>query len=662
MLFCPGSLTFNPTDAATCPPLSEQAPALTFAALTAFLSLGGAALFWIRRREPLLAKRDVISAFALSSVTILAGLSSYFGETIPCWAFFALNTAINALVPGIILVRFWGLFARHLRQAEAIGDSTLRSLLHPSNLEQRAASPGGNSELPGDVLYDVPGTSLLRRPAGSPDPRPIAAVRCRVCVRACNAHAALAKAFALRYRIDDPRRSFVLLLTTCVPLTIYFFVRLAVSPARRSSNVGCFYDAADSAVSGLVSILAVATAIPAITNLGQFRDSLFLRIELACQIIIWPPMIAWLLYDFSRPNGSYFSTLKGLYGILLGCFLTLLTALWAPALLSFVHARHARRRVAPVEGQPSQQKASKPPELPAVAPPVVPSDIESVSDSGVLHHPTLPQGRQAAGVAVITATLSISPVGSIVLDERSVAVAVPSILESAALAEMIAVAARFLTPAPTTLELVATLRMPVPSLRQSDRSLTAFAAMLLATGSGMALLEETLRLSLSAELLGFLVDADDLRRGASELMVTVPAEDRRCAPPPAVAHPPPNARLLSHFIGAFAHFLSRYVAHGAPHYVNVGRTALTLLEAARALRLRKPTSGAAVEEVRGALRTLANAEVDVFERVVFEPLVWRMRTHPDLFVDWAAGVLRDLEAHGGSGAPLRAGAAGDGLK
>lgn len=511
------------------------------------------------------------------------------------------------------------------------------------SISPRSTSTGGNVSPPGDVRYDAAGATQPPPPAGDSEPPAEPPARPLFLVRACQTHIARSKAFVMRHRIDDPRRGLVFLLSTCVPFLVFFVVRLAESPSHRSADAGCVYDTADATFAGVVSALILSAAYPAISSLAEHPDSHFLRMELTAQVITWQPVLLWLIFDYSRPNNL--STMKGIYGILIGCLFTLVASLWAPALIACARTQSRSRVMPTADGLPdarARQRLVNSPALLAKAPPATASELESESGSGAPHQLPLPPAQET--VAAPAATPPESPVaGSFVLDDGAVAVAVHSALESVMLCEMSTVAARFLSPAPTMLELVSTLKMPLPSLRQSDRSLSVFAAMLFATGSGMALLEETLRLSLNAELLGFLVDADDLRRGARDLL----AGASTGGPVPALATLPSNARLLSRFVDAFSHFLTRYVAHGAPHYINVGRNALTLMEAARSLRLRRRGfSAAAAADIAGALRSLAAAEVDVFERLVFEPLVWRMRTHPYLFVDWSAEVLRELEEPG----------------
>ena len=105
--------------------------------------------------------------------------------------------------------------------------------------------------------------------------------------------------------------------------------------------------------------------------------------------------------------------------------------------------------------------------MPIIGLPTCPAEAESGSSSGAQPHLTLPPESQSPAVEATAAAVngtpaSDTPIESPALDEHTVDVSVPSMLDSSVLAEMMSVAARFLAPAPTTLELVATLRMPVP--------------------------------------------------------------------------------------------------------------------------------------------------------------------------------------------------------
>lgn len=118
-MFCIGSLTFESV-VGTCPPHHELAVAWTFVTAVAVLSIGGLILCWIRRRSPLVSKRDWLTAIIFVFVTFLALISAFFDRVIPCWAYYPLNYTLASVIPGTLLARLWGMFARHIRQSVAV--------------------------------------------------------------------------------------------------------------------------------------------------------------------------------------------------------------------------------------------------------------------------------------------------------------------------------------------------------------------------------------------------------------------------------------------------------------------------------------------------------------------------------------------------------------
>ena len=93
---CAGAASFDGPD---CPlPLREGTIAWGFVAASSFILTGGTVLFWIRRREPAVAKRDWCNTACFASVAVLAQVSAFLGQSLPCWAFFALNYALAAFI------------------------------------------------------------------------------------------------------------------------------------------------------------------------------------------------------------------------------------------------------------------------------------------------------------------------------------------------------------------------------------------------------------------------------------------------------------------------------------------------------------------------------------------------------------------------------------
>jgi hypothetical protein len=209
---------------------------------------------------------------------------------------------------------------------------------------------------------------------------------------------------------------------------------------------------------------------------------------------------------------------------------------------------------------------------------------------------------------------------------------------------MLQTALRFVFPSPSSDELLATLRMPAAEIRESSRATGLLGALLFATDSGRALLYETLRLDLSAEFLGFLVECEDLRLTADDWFPFV-----AFAGPDASAPLAPDAGqfLLSSISLGLTQLVARYIDFNAPHYVSINSGEAAVLSEAAVLL---PTLlnrageaeavGAAVAAIERVLIALANAEIDVFE-LVADPLRMRLRARPDLFDKWTARVLKD---------------------
>lgn len=348
MASCAGTLTIDPPPGAswTCPlPVDQQIGALAIAATTAFLALGGLFLFWLRRETPLVAKRDWISTLVFFVTTVLANASAYLGKSEPCWSLYALGCAISALIPGVMLARFIGLFTRHLQQAEAVRERTARvSLLGLAGAIEAISRESGSASEPhtshandgvavavtsgirNEVLTaaDSSGTGNETSSDNTSAPLPIS-LPARSTRVACapesgartrlhkwwSAYATLFSSTALRWRLDNPRRSVALILVTGIPWGVYLIIRLAATPSHRSIDTGCGLDGVDIAMSALISALALVPALPAFLILLRVPDVMLLRVELALQMATWPPLIGWLLYDLSLPAGKHLTTLKG---------------------------------------------------------------------------------------------------------------------------------------------------------------------------------------------------------------------------------------------------------------------------------------------------------------------------------------------------------------
>jgi hypothetical protein len=634
MVYCFGTLTFE--SAGTCPLPSAQAVAWFFVGVTSFISVGGVVLFWLRRHRPLVSKRDWVTTSTFVVLTILSLVSVLFDRAMPCWAYFALNYFISALIPGTLLARFWGVYARHVRQAEAVQGLGAET---PPRRERQEAKGVNDASSP---------ASSTRAPEETPRREAPAAAKPSIVVLFWIRHTTFVEHCVLRFGIDKPRRSALISLVTCVPYLVYFLVRLAVSPSHISVDPGCIFDTADVVVSGIISFGSVGTAFSALLSLARMRDALFQRFEVLSQLVIWPPAVAWLLYDLSRPEGQHLTSLKGLYGIVIGCLLTLVVILWLPALASYSRGQEYKDTGAP---QLHRRPGESCDDMTEVSLP------RQKSQRGTLHIPhveadsnpqknVLPSSVAFSSsmedtITVVTVVTSAEASHSRIEHTGSQTAAMTSaLIHSSDLRLMVDTAARFVLPAPAAAEIIATLETPVAMLLSNERSTCIFGAALLATASGRELLNDTLQLCMSAELLGFLVGAVTVRQKAEAYLKSIAAAT------PASDGSEGYARRLSRFVETLARFVSRYVVADAPHYVNIGREALTLQSALQSLSRRRSMSMTAAEPdiVQGALLALTHAEADVFEMVTFEPLRWRMRREARVFAAWSTSVLVNRSA------------------
>lgn len=317
------------------------------------------------------------------------------------------------------------------------------------------------------------------------------------------------------------------------------------------------------------------------------------------------------------------SLTRSTYAIVLGCYLTLIVSVWLPAVMSFSRSGwRSRRRVVPL----TRYETPRP---------------------SYARRPTLLRqlGASAAGRAP-----RVSDPQPFASAER--ATAAPSRLrETASLTSILSAATRFVfSPPPTLDEIMSTLRMRAAVVRRSDRALRIYGAVLFSTAHGRVLLFDALRLDLSAELLGFLVDAGELRSTAEAWLAEVVLDEsiaEETTPMQDV-----KSRLLTSFGVNLNLLVVRYLEFGAPHFVSVGINAVrVLLEASRglaALAQRSTGGGAASNDALGfveaALVAMYNAEVEVFEQMVSEPLEWGVSARPELFDDWAAQTVTALQA------------------
>lgn len=629
-----------------CPiPAHQQGVALGFIAGTLILSAGGLALIGFRRKEPLVFKRGWLNSVLLVFVSALAQVSAYFGSAFQCWAFFVINYALAALLPGLALARFIGLYARHLRQAEAVRatswdhrDAEMRRL----NLF---------TDIQGSIVHDTSAREEAA-PAASVDD----AARRRVAStpRLLHSYAAWIGPLVLRLRIDTPGRGLLATLLTCIPWAAYSIVRFLLPSVRTSSDVGCEVDRGDVAMVAVVSCVGPVLVLPAVWHLALVPDTLLLRFECLVQVACWPPMLAWLLVDSSLPPGQH-TVFKGMYGIVLGCWITLVTAMWIPALATFSESQ--TRPAAPLrvrvsvtrdasaleaaEGQQGLYSTLALPMSRTSASGATSRDhtLQSqVSHASVQSRPSARSSHSRPTPHTDASAATRRPGREVSQRSRRESIAAPVSLPAMSLT-----ISRFVVPPPSVDELLGLLEAPSRCCRESSRAMGLFAAALISTESGRALLYETLRLDLSAEFLGFLMDSEGLRCAAEEWLTEALGGGSDYGGPS-------SSRIIdgmfSDFQTRLGQLVARYVEFSAPHYVSLsGIDAAALVSAARMSAGTQHGVDGTVEVVERVLVAIANAEVDVFEMVI-DPVRVRMRVRPDLFDTWAAAFLRDARCGG----------------
>ena len=651
---CPGAPSFD-EPAGGCPlPLAQQAVALGFVGATLFIVAGGLALFWLQRHDPLVSKRDWVSTLCLAGVTLLTQLSVYVGMSAPCWSYFAMNYTLSAIIPGLMMCRFFGIYARHLRQdtlQRTARGSIIRLSFVALNIPEPLATTVNLRTPPAPSFGDF---AENEGPKGGPrttgcdpsiDPVPPRQTR-------LDAYASWLGRHLLLFGIDRPRRGILGLLLTCIPWLAYAVVRFAASPTHALGSSGCQWDIVDVSMVVVCTGLTLPTAIPAVMRIAQVPDRLLLRYDGVAQLAIWPPLIAWLLTDLSLSPGSH-TALHGIYGPLTGCLLTFITSVWVPALMA--SCRRSPRTILPRRGDAvtnaclAMRHAAE--TMPASDPL---AQTVSGTDPQILAHYAVdlddPMGRTAgvdlhsADTTCIVSARQHSEIFEAALGSESAQMVD---LSSSDMLALMTAAHRFVHPTPSTTEVIATLTRQAAEIgRSSDsRDVAIFCATLFAMEPGRVLLFETLRLDLSAEFLGFLVDCEDLRFIAEEWLSRVVSD----APLQKVSVSATDCPW-SQFYAALHAIEQQYVDLLAPHYISMsGNASCILRQSTRDLgQLLDPagqdeegaeTAAAAIAE--RAMVAIAYAEMDVFEMVI-DPLRRRMRNVPGLFDSWAAATLKEL--------------------
>ena len=278
---CAGAPSFD--DTLGCPvPSDQRIVAFLFIAISSTLMYGGLLLFWLRRHEPFVAKRSATSTFMLILVCGVSQIAAYYGQDMPCWAFFLCNYTLGSLLPGLTYARFFTLFARHLRQAEAVRIPLAMGLpvgLARPTVTAAALSvdiPSGSDTQP-SISPTHQATSAVDSPARveAADSPEAAAVALPVRSVICDSLAALLTAYSrwlgrllLRLRVDSPRGGLVVVSLTCVPWIIFAVTRYASSSLLQSSAKGCQIGMAEVGML-LFTFCTAPIALPAYQYLFQ---------------------------------------------------------------------------------------------------------------------------------------------------------------------------------------------------------------------------------------------------------------------------------------------------------------------------------------------------------------------------------------------------------
>jgi hypothetical protein len=257
--------------------------ALSVTLVTLFVAFGGLLLFYARRNSRLLARREWWTPAVCVFYTVLSLQTAYregLGEpNAPCAAFYAVNYPLAALVAPVLLARFLGLYARHVKQIALLG----------------AVIPGRGE--------------------------------------ATSWHASL-DSFLMRHRMDSSSQLQKCVLLSLLPWLVFYIVRLSISSVYRNGSVGCRFDVYDTLFVVVEGIAAVAVGLPVLMRLRHLPDTLLLRFEILFQIVCWPFMLAFFLYGTVVFGFDLYVINTG-YAVVGGNIGTLLSSVWVPALLSF---------------------------------------------------------------------------------------------------------------------------------------------------------------------------------------------------------------------------------------------------------------------------------------------------------------------------------------
>ena len=212
--------------------------------------VGGVALFWFRRKQPLLAKRSLYHVLAFAACTFLlleVPYREYFGlNYVTCPAHFTVVYVLAAVLPALLALRYVELTAYHARQSEEF------------NVVFGSVGP-------------IPTDSGSSRPSSMPVP---------------GSFLDLVDRLLLRFRLQSKVSRIILLCTWISPWLVYYIYQVSRDSNRlrdiRETN--CFYLLSDHAMFAVAVMCYSVLIAPLLARLWNAPDALGLRLELGLQV------------------------------------------------------------------------------------------------------------------------------------------------------------------------------------------------------------------------------------------------------------------------------------------------------------------------------------------------------------------------------------------
>lgn len=288
--------------------LARQSSALVVIVSWIVLLLGGLVIFAFRKNERTFAAHTHFAIYFCAcnlAIALIGGpIREYVGEArYPCVVQLLISCAYPALIPASIIIRIFGSYARHLRQA--------LTLVEASPANARRAALGAATPLHGS---------------------------CYACKMTWF------DSLILRTRLYTEKSQMQTIAWCCAPWTLFYCIRLALDPPSRTLGaVGCRSSSSVFIVSVVAVVIYAALLLPVFLKLSRTRDSLYLRQAVLIELIVSPFIAAWFLYSKLVPEFE-FNTVSGGYAILVYNAVVFTVATWMPGVLSFRRSE----RIAPV--------------------------------------------------------------------------------------------------------------------------------------------------------------------------------------------------------------------------------------------------------------------------------------------------------------------------